>query len=515
MHRFLARLLPVFLLPAPLLAAEPVVLEGQVPDDDSDFLLLPFTVPEGTAELEFAHDDLSEENILDWGLDDPQGFRGWGGGNSENALLTEQAASRSYLRGPLPAGPWQVVVGKAKINDAPAQYRITLTFREQPTLPAQPERRAYVDAAPLETTARWYAGDFHVHSRESGDARPPLDEIADFARGRGLDFVEISDHNTVSHLEFLPDAQSRHPRLLLMPGVEFTTYGGHANGIGATQWVSHRMGLPGVDAEGAARAFQDQGAVFSINHPELDLGDACIGCVWQHQVPGELIGAVEIATGGWRQAGFLFTQKAIDFWEFLCGQGFHVTAIGGSDDHRAGVDLGAFGSPIGDPTTMVFANELSTPAIVAAVKAGRTVVKLQGPEDPMVDLRAGTAMVGDSIAVSSTTLKATVTDGVGAQLILVHNGVPQDPVTIDANPFTHERLVQSPASGEDRWRAEVHVDGNPRTVTSHLYLRHGEIPNEGRDTLFCHCTHVGGGTGVGMLVLLVGVFRGRRSSRRV
>jgi hypothetical protein len=47
---------------------------------------------------------------------------------------------------------------------------------------------------------------------------------------------------------------------------------------------------------------------------------------------------------------------------------------------------------------MVYATELSVPAILAGVRAGRTVVKLQGPDDPMVDLRAGdTAILGDTV----------------------------------------------------------------------------------------------------------------------
>ena len=46
------------------------------------FFEVPFEVPEGVAELRIEHSDLSNANILDWGLYDPAGFRGWGGGNT-------------------------------------------------------------------------------------------------------------------------------------------------------------------------------------------------------------------------------------------------------------------------------------------------------------------------------------------------------------------------------------------------------------------------------------------------
>jgi hypothetical protein len=50
--------------------------------------------------------DSNDDNavdVLDFGVEDPQGFRGWGGGNVEPAVIGVQAASRSYLPGPLPA----------------------------------------------------------------------------------------------------------------------------------------------------------------------------------------------------------------------------------------------------------------------------------------------------------------------------------------------------------------------------------------------------------------------------
>mgnify|MGYP000617889195 CR=1 FL=1 len=47
---------------------------------------------------------------------------------------------------------------------------------------------------------------------EIGDIVPeelyrPVAEILAYARGAGLDFVELSDHNTVSQLDFLVGAQ--------------------------------------------------------------------------------------------------------------------------------------------------------------------------------------------------------------------------------------------------------------------------------------------------------------------
>ncbi len=441
-------------------------IEGEFPAD-ADFITIPFEVPAGTAELRIEHETLEAGAVIDWGLEGPDGFRGYGGGNTEPITTGVKASSRSYLTGPITPGTWKVYAGKAKSPSGTPGYRVTVALRDVATLADEPQRRAWAAPAPLKSAARWYAGDFHTHSRESGDAKPTFDAMVALAKSRGLDFIELSDHNTSSQLELMGDAQGRSPDVLLVPGVELTTYGGHANGIGATRWVDHRVGFNGVTMNGIAAALVQQGAVFSINHPVLDLGDACIGCKWSHALPRDSIGAIEIGTGGWDATGLLFTREAIRFWDRVLDLGLHVAAVGGSDDHTAGV--GSM-SPIGNPTTMVFARELSVDAVVEAVRKGRTVVKLQGPDDPMVELTAGDATVGDTVAAAEPTLKARVTGGSGAKLVWVVNGKAEPAVDVTADAFDAERTFTAPAQGETRVRAEVWVGGYPRTVTSHVWL---------------------------------------------
>lgn len=518
------RAIPLLAVTAGLLyaspaAAAPLVLEGEVPEGGDEIFYVSFEVPTGTVEIEVKHDDLSKDDILDWGLDDPNGFRGWGGGNEEPAIVGVEAASRSYLAGPIPAGTWKVVVGKAKIKSKPARYRLEIELRAAATLPTVP-RKPWVAPAPLESTARWYAGDFHVHSRESGDARPTLDEIAAFAKERGLDFVELSDHNTVSQLDFMVDAQAK-SKVLLIPGIEYTTYSGHGNAIGATQWVNHRIGVGGATIEQAAKSVHDQGALFSINHPGLDLGDLCIGCAWSHDLPADRIDAVEIETGALEPVGFLFHPLAIQFWEKLLTKGAHVAAIGGSDDHRAGKDLEGTQSAIGSPTTLVFARELSVAAILEGIKSGRTVVKLQGPEDPMVELLTDVAPTGDTIEDEFVVLRAKVTGG-GEEVRFVKNGeyLPAVPVTGDG--FVHELIVDAPKSGEDRYRAEVMVNGKARTITSHVFVKHA-VTGRPRPTAAepassgCGCNVPGGasaGASAAAAAAAVAIARRRRSAGR-
>jgi MYXO-CTERM domain-containing protein len=470
-----AGVLLVSLVSVPARAAEPdpppVVFDGTVPDGGPEHFFLPFQVPAGIEEIEIRHDDKSPDNVLDFGLNDPDGYRGWGGGTGEKTIVGKLAASRAYVPGPMTEGTWKVVVGKAKVVSSPALYHAEVIFRRTATLAPQTVRRPYQPVT-LKTGRRWYAGDFHTHSKESTDARPDLDEMATFSATRNLDFIEISDHNTITQMDFFDDAQARHPNVLLVPGAEYTTYHGHANAVGITRWVDHKLGQPGVTIEGAADAVHSQGGLLSINHPMLDL-DICIGCGWKLDLNPSKVDAIEIESGGFKQAGFLFTAPAMGMWESMVAAGHHIAALGGSDSHDAGRADGQFDSPIGDPVTLVLANELSAAGIVDGIKRGRTVVKLWGPADPMVELTSEIAPRddGDTVFARSTVMHAKVTGGMGSLLRIIKNKDDETDIPVTSDPFEAVLPARAPADGEDRFRAEVLMEDRRHTVTSYLFVR--------------------------------------------
>jgi hypothetical protein len=286
----------------------------------------------------------------------------------------------------------------------------------------------------------------------------------------------ITDHNTVSHHGRLAAAQPALDDLLLVRGVEVTTYAGHGNAFGVSAYVDHRAGLAGVGATTISADIAAQGGVFSVNHPALDLGDTCIGCAWDHpDTAWDEVSAIEIQTGPFEVTGLLFTPQAIALWDSVLDDGHHLGAVGGSDDHRAGMGTGGTQSPIGNPTTLVWAAELSEAAIVEGIRAGRTVVKLRGPDDPMVDLTAetadgGVARLGDTVTdVGRARLTAHVTGGAGANLQVWRDGEEIDSVAIDSDDWT--RTLEYPVSGEpERYRIEIETGAGRTTVTSHLWI---------------------------------------------
>jgi len=121
----------------------------------------------------------------------------------------------------------------------------------------------------------------------------------------------------------------------------------------------------------------------------------------------------------------------------------------------------------------VLADDLSAAAIVEAVRNGRTVVKLQGGGDPMIEFSSSVAPQGDTVHARSTILSAKVTGGLAgaASVHFVKNGEDQAEVPVTSDPFVHEARIAAPDQGEDRWRVEVLLDGTRHTVTSHLFVQ--------------------------------------------
>ncbi len=481
--------------------------EADVPIGGGDYVDVPFDVPAGTVEIEVSHTDGSDVVILDWGVWSPEGFRGWGGGNTENAIIGVAQSSRSYLPGPITPGTWTVSIGKAKIDPAPVgHYAIDVTCRDNATLAVLP--KAPFAPIVLSGDRRWYKGDFHVHSEQSGDATATLLQIATLAKSRGLDFVNLSDHNTNAQHALIAALQPMMPSFLFLRGAEITTYAGHGNSVGTNAYIDHRIGFQSRKVTGILDEVQAQGGVFIVNHPSLDLGGACIGCAWRHaDTDWSKVNGIEVITGKWEFVERAFTPAAIAMWDKQLDAGNHIAAIGGSDDHRAGMGTGVTDTPLGSPTTLVLAAGLSEAAIIDAIRHGRTIVQMRGPDDPLVELvLADGSEIGDEVhdARGPAELRVHVTSATGMFVQIFRDGVKvhQDEVNTDDARI---RYTDS-TIGEHRFRVELVDDGNQRiVVTSHIYALISEDQS-------CGCGGGGGGAGLGIGALGLALRRRRAAT---
>jgi hypothetical protein len=388
--------------PAPQPQAEPLILSGEITRaDHQTYREIPFTVPTGTQRIiiDFTYDK-ENRTVIDLGLRDPQGQRGWSGGNKSHIEVRQYNATPSYKPGPLQPGEWKLVLGIPNIRDGQtANYAATISFafsRYAGGLPPSPGT-----ANALATTPGWFRGDFHTHTGHSdgvceddGPSAPcPSYETFSAAQNAGLDFVAITDHNTITQLADIHGMQDDYPHALLIPGTEITTFNGHANVIGNTDFLDFQLGSPRLPT--LAKLFDQvdaTSAFISVNHPSLPSGEACMGCGWTvKDTDWSRVTAIEVINGAsMRTSGPEGAFNGIAFWEKLLKDGHRITAIAGSDNHDATDTTGARQSPVGKPATVVFADTLSTQGIIAGVRSGRVYVDTGAPAGATFDMTVST-----------------------------------------------------------------------------------------------------------------------------
>ena len=139
------------------------MLRGTVKGDQNNtYLEVPFEVPAGTRRLtvSFHYVGKEERTTLDIGIQDPQRFRGWSGGNKSSFTISTADATPSYLPGDMPPGIWKLWIGVPNIRpNSVASYEADFYF-ELAGRNTGPER---FSDAPLLPSAGWYRGDLHMH----------------------------------------------------------------------------------------------------------------------------------------------------------------------------------------------------------------------------------------------------------------------------------------------------------------------------------------------------------------
>ena len=378
-------------------AAPPdLVLEGKVTgSQNKTYFEVPFDVPSDVhrVSVDFSYTGKDHKTTLDLGIADPERFRGNSGGNKSHFTISETDATPSYLPGAIPPGKWKLLISVPNIRSAEqADYRAEIRFNAK-------QEDATFAAAPLATGTRWYRGDLHMHTAhsdgscasQSGKRVPcPLFLTAEEATARGLDFIAVTDHNTGSQYDAMRELQPYFDRLLLIPGREITTFWGHFNVFGVTQYVDYRVvAHDGRDVNAILHDVQAQGGIASINHADAPGGEICMGCKWEPPSPVDmrLFTGIEAINGG-------NLLSSVDVWDRQLAQGIRLTAIGGSDNHNALIPAGHM-SAIGRPTTVVEARELSVPAILDGIRRGRVFIDLTASRDKAIDFAARSADAAD------------------------------------------------------------------------------------------------------------------------
>ena len=420
--------------------------------------------------------------------------------------------SRAFKPGPIEAGTWAVELGAGWIDPdgAGVDWRVEVVtstnagWADDPFV-ADPYAPNVANPNP-----GWYQGDLHVHG-ESEPGNAPMNQTLNLGfkpiseGGSGLDFISLVEHNNDNSRLVLGSYQDARPGKLIIPGVEVTTYNGHANAHGSNNFADfrfsdiYRWDDDGDDVQTDAelslvrgpinpsQEFQnilDGGGFTQVNHPETlkAAPQLCRGCAWTYddaRTGWDKVSAIEIANGAGGApianptSMNTFTISAIETYERLLAAGFHIAAVGSSDDHQGGEADGPLDGKVGTGATVVHADQLSQAAITEAVKAGHTYAKPFGTTGPNVEMTAGepgkagyNSIPGDSVTGPSMVIQLHVT-GAGTSAVrpgpytleVLQDGISIDSVQVTSDDFNHNlsvdetgrysfKLTRNPAGAE-------------------------------------------------------------------
>ncbi|KQW49477.1 hypothetical protein ASC77_09835 [Nocardioides sp. Root1257] len=341
-----------------------------------DWVYLPFHVPAGVRAIEVSYSytptdgGLVTANVVDIGIFDPSGaglgnaagFRGWSGGARRSFRLSRTSATPGYLPGPISKGRWRIALGPYQITGPGTPYEVRVTLHHG--RPIHKFQRMPAPTSVPGTGPGWYRGDLHVHTVHSDGSQTQRQAYV-AARAAGLDFLGSSEHNTSSAQltwgKYVP------PDFLVIPGEEVTTRAGHwlATGLPARgphgTWIDWRYRPADGKLGRFTRQVRDLGGLAITAHPATPVDSIR----WDFGYDD--MDAIEVWNGPWSGTNALTNANALRTWHQLLVAGTFLPAVGNSDSHNSGQQIGA-------AHTVVRAETLSVEAIIAGYRAGHAWV---------------------------------------------------------------------------------------------------------------------------------------------
>jgi len=498
------------------------VEEWLVPDDSKSIRSFAFHVPEGTEALGFkfgwspkhskkvdvnreavrgaveewleaqgaslGEDELPEDirryvaklpNLFNVVIRDPDG--GWRGrsdkgrGSRKPLVITPKAPPEGFVEGPMIPGVWRADVEVHAVVPPGASFGLKI-WNE--SLPKARKEKAPEDLPELATPERpfpgWFRGELHSHSQHS-DGGYPVSKLVRRAGELGLDFLALTDHNTLSG----------HPELdacdfPTLKGVEVTTFHGHHVVLGVDEMIPWHDHGERADINEVAAAFREKGALFTLSHP-YSIGDpVCTGCRFD-SVPfdRENVDLIEIWHRDWKGERS-DNQSAYDLWNEMWRDGYQPTAIGVRDWHNKTHEALLPGHL---PTTAVESGTTEQADILAALRRGACYVTT-GPwiTFEMVSADGGTVPLG-SRGLAGVGGGAAKVKGVSAKINVVLPPKEEGWSNLVAQLYRcGELCAESPAekggllrlesnSAEPGWyRVELRQNDDPVVISNHIVL---------------------------------------------
>ncbi|GAC1319053.1 MAG: hypothetical protein NVSMB2_14150 [Chloroflexota bacterium] len=218
----------------------------------------------------------------------------------------------------------------------------------------------------------------HLHTLHS-DGRDSVRDMLAACRDADYDAVAVTDHNTVSGLAEAREAAEK-LGLILIPGVELTTFHGHAVLLGidyVPEWrnldsaeIAHPLPDQAAWVEPRSmNAVADEvhaaGGLVCVAHPAALGSPLCSGCSWDWPIDPTKIDLWEIFN-----AGRPYPDLPYELWRRLVSRGSRAAPVAAGDVHSVAAARAR------RPATYVYAQHRTPEAVLVALRQGRLFTSL-------------------------------------------------------------------------------------------------------------------------------------------
>src|SRR5438128_2602892 len=199
----------------------------------------------------------------------------------------------------------------------------------------------------------------HLHTLHS-DGQDSVAAMFEACRSVGYDAVALTDHNTLSGLPEAVEAADR-LGLILVPGVEVTTFRGHAVVLGVRHVPEWRdLEARGINA--LAAEVRADGGVLSVAHAAALGSPICSGCGWDWPIEPASVDLWEIFNSPGAEV-----ELDLALWRQLLERGGTIAPAAAGDVHSKAEAARR------RPATYVYARERSRDGVLDALRQRRVV----------------------------------------------------------------------------------------------------------------------------------------------
>lgn len=386
--------------------------------------------------------DTTIRNLLTVSINDPNQYRGAHHffAEKQKIIISETEATEGFITGKIVEGYWEFIISchgvfSEKVDGRLAVYAKTKAIVEQMKV------RTPLDNLALEQmiknrqpeTLQVKRIELHSHTVHS-DADQTTEELLKQATLETIDWLAITDHNTISALTEAEKQQNSDQSVQVLPGIEYTTFFGHFLLHGPKEkivfdWTK----LAKRDLSFFLKQCQADDVYITVAHPFDEGNPFCTGCRFDYVLNNlKYIDAIEVWNGT-NPHKSLANEDAFYKWTELLKKGYEIAAVSGRDWHRLYSDEEiAY-------TFILVPEEETALDIIRSLKLGRTYVSLR----PKIDFKVNQIYsLGDKVIDQTGVLHISL------QLDELNEG---DRIRIYAQ---HDLVIEKVIASDKNWESQ-------------------------------------------------------------